>query len=64
MKPESPCKDCKKRDIHCHSVCEEYIAYQDESREYNEKVLIAKRERYGHHDYIVESIKRMKRGKK
>lgn len=27
---KAPCKDCKKRQIGCHSVCSDYIAYNNE----------------------------------
>lgn len=26
----APCKDCKKRQLHCHDVCERYAAFKEE----------------------------------
>ena len=26
----TPCKDCRKREIGCHAVCEEYLAFREE----------------------------------
>lgn len=34
LKP--PCKDCKKRQIGCHSVCPEYNEYNKEREKYRE----------------------------
>lgn len=30
MYPSAPCKNCKKRVLHCHGTCKAYIAYQKE----------------------------------
>lgn len=30
LKP--PCKDCKDRKVGCHSICEKYIAYDEERK--------------------------------
>lgn len=35
MMPSSPCYGCEKRNISCHSTCEEYIAYQQKMIEFN-----------------------------
>lgn len=29
----APCKDCSNRQLHCHSSCEKYIAYQNLGKE-------------------------------
>ncbi len=42
MKPESPCRDCEKRQLSCHSTCEDYIAFDKAKKAYNEKVSKAK----------------------
>lgn len=31
----SPCKNCTKRVLHCHSTCEEYLVYKDKKKEEN-----------------------------
>lgn len=30
----APCKDCEKREPHCHSKCEGYISYKKEREKY------------------------------
>lgn len=37
-----PCKDCNKRQVGCHSSCEDYKTYKTENNKRNEKI---KRER-------------------
>ena len=34
--PVNPCKDCEKRFIGCHAVCESYIAWQALNEELKE----------------------------
>lgn len=41
-KPIAPCKDCEKRQMHCHSECAEYVAFAKEAQEYRDS-LFAKR---------------------
>ena len=44
-KIKSPCFDCEKRTVGCHSTCEEYKAYSQKNKEQNElrKVAVKKR---------------------
>ena len=35
MKPTAPCKDCEDRHSGCHSECEKYKAFKEESLQYN-----------------------------
>lgn len=37
-KPESPCRDCKKRSVNCHSECALYIEYRATLDEFNNKL--------------------------
>lgn len=32
------CKDCKKREIGCHSKCEKYLKQKEDSEELNKKI--------------------------
>lgn len=44
----SPCKECKERNINCHSKCERYLEfaeYRKRLREHNRRISIA--EGYG-----------------
>ena len=34
----SPCKDCEKRYLGCHSECEDYFKYQEEVKAWNKKL--------------------------
>ena len=33
----APCKDCKKRQLHCHDACERYAASKEEIDEANRR---------------------------
>lgn len=35
----APCKDCQKRQLHCHSSCEEYKAFDQYRREIRERKM-------------------------
>lgn len=61
---KGPCLNCKDRDIHCHSTCEKFKAYEDEYKEYKEKLDKYKREKFVNCAYISESIRRMSKKKK
>lgn len=42
----APCKDCKKRELGCHSKCEEYLNFRvEKENEYKEKNRIENIER-------------------
>lgn len=45
-KPLSPCKDCEKRQMRCHSNCIEYATFCDETTVYREKVYANKKKQY------------------
>lgn len=50
-----PCKDCKKRSIHCHSQCKDYIEWQDEWTKVKEIMRESKKpaiESARHMDYL------------
>ena len=34
---DSPCKDCKRREVGCHGSCEEYLRFSEERAEYNRR---------------------------
>lgn len=38
MKPQAPCKDCKDRHSGCHSECEKYKTYKDESLQFSREI--------------------------
>lgn len=39
---QTPCKDCARRVVGCHSTCEEYATYRQELAEMKEKIDQAK----------------------
>lgn len=60
-KPDSPCKNCKKRQFRCHSMCIEYAAFCFENREYRQKVFAQKK---AENELDVISIARSDRANK
>ena len=58
------CKDCEKRELYCHSVCEEYIAFRTAKDEENAKIRAVKEAEIKRRDYIEKMRKREKRAKK
>ena len=56
-KMKAPCKDCSKRSLNCHSVCEEYFQYRREIM----KVSVAKYNDSNHKSYVSEACRRMKK---
>ena len=50
---EAPCKGCQKRQLHCHSSCEEYRGY----RQYREQVYAEKMKRAEESDFM-RAVKR------
>lgn len=50
---EAPCKDCTKRQLHCHSSCEAYREY----RRYREQVYAEKMKRADESDFM-RAVKR------
>ena len=42
MKAVSPCKDCEKRTVGCHSTCEDYISFADAKRKENNEMKAEK----------------------
>ena len=38
---QAPCKGCADRQLHCHSSCEKYIAFEKESKDLRQKRLKA-----------------------
>ena len=43
MRKSSPCQNCTKRCLHCHSVCTEYIEYRNQQLQvYEEKIVAGK----------------------
>lgn len=55
MKP--PCKNCKKRVLHCHSTCSEYIAFSNERRNIQKQ----KQKEALEYEQRVASIQRMQK---
>lgn len=40
MRKSSPCQNCTKRCLHCHSVCTEYVEYRNQQLQvYEEKAV-------------------------
>lgn len=50
---EAPCKDCQRRQLHCHSSCGDYKAY----REYRDRIHEAKMKRVDEADFM-RAVKR------
>ena len=50
---EAPCKDCQKRQLHCHSSCEAYKEY----RQYREQIYAEKMKRAEESDFM-RAVKR------
>ena len=50
---EAPCKDCQRRQLHCHSSCGDYKAY----REYRDRIHEEKMKRVDETDFI-RAVKR------
>ena len=45
-KGTSPCKDCKKRELGCHSICTDYIGFHlDRSTELKQVKLAKKKDK-------------------
>ena len=51
-----PCKDCKKRELGCHSKCAEYIAAVEAARKISEDRLKA----FDVNDYVFKRNLRIK----
>ena len=43
MSLSAPCKDCCERGIGCHSTCDKYKQFEDERKEYVQKVKACRR---------------------
>lgn len=54
---KAPCKNCSKRCLNCHSVCEEYIQYRQEII----KASVVKYNDSNHKAYVSEACGRMKK---
>lgn len=46
IKPDSPCRDCERRVVGCHSTCEEFKAFEIENETYKE-LLRKGKDKYG-----------------
>ena len=44
MKPQSPCKDCKEREVGCHAACKKYAGYCKELESWKQTVKAAQTE--------------------
>jgi len=67
MKPQSPCKDCKEREVGCHAACKRYASYSKELEEWKQTVKAEKYEGREADDYrfaLYEKIGKMLGGKK
>ena len=56
-KMKAPCKNCSKRRLNCHSVCEEYFQYRREIM----KASVDKYNDSNHKAYVSEACRRMKK---
>lgn len=54
----APCKDCEKRNVGCHSRCEEYQKYSAERHEINRKKM---QESISNSDYVYARRRKVKR---
>ena len=46
MRPIPPCKDCERRTLTCHGVCQEYKEWREIINQQNELANIEKEKRY------------------
>lgn len=44
---KSPCKGCDKREVGCHSTCEDYISFREAAEALREKIAFEKAKSYG-----------------
>lgn len=54
---QAPCRSCKKRELHCHSTCEDYIAFSN----YRKSILKEKQKLALEYECKKESILRMQK---
>lgn len=54
---KAPCKNCSKRCLNCHSVCEEYFQYKYKIM----KASVVKYNDSNHKAYVSEACRRMKK---
>lgn len=55
--PNCPCKDCKDRQVNCHSNCKKYIEWSIKNEELRKKVLENKTRQY----YGMTHLNKLKR---
>ena len=60
-KPVSPCKDCERRQLGCHSTCADYIAFDRAKKEHNAKVSEARKSQS---ISWTKTTRKMRRGEK
>lgn len=60
-----PCKDCQKRQVGCHSNCEDYLCVKNAMLEEKRKFIQSCIEEKRFEDYLVkEKVKNMKKNKR
>lgn len=58
-----PCKDCKERNMGCHSKCETYKRWRKVLNEVKKDMKIINDDEIMQIDYILKAVRRNKRGK-
>jgi hypothetical protein len=59
----SPCYQCKIREINCHSKCKEYLAYKVLNEKYNAKIKKIKDEKALADSFLLDMTHKCKRTK-
>ena len=58
---KTPCMNCEKRCLGCHSVCEDYQAYRKERDRINDLKIAEKKKYYAYVEELERKKKRLKK---
>lgn len=61
MKPQSPCRECKAREVGCHAGCERYEGYCKELEDWKQTVKAEKYEGVEADSYRIETLLKVKK---
>lgn len=50
------CRDCDKRELGCHSTCQEYIEYKKRTEEYKNKRDSSRNDEFVYINYKMDTI--------
>lgn len=57
----APCKDCKERELNCHSTCERYLEFQKVNNDRKEAIKADKMASIIHRDFVINQVNKMSR---